>query len=327
MTQPIISARRVITSYRNGATAAPVQALRGIDLDIHPGEIVGLIGESGSGKSTLGRALLGRAPVSAGSIAWRGQDISSFRTRDFRRLRRDIQIIPQEAASSLNPRRTIGAAIAEPLLVHRPDLSRQAVRQRVLESLTSVGLPPSFMARYPLGLSGGQAQRVAIARALIAEPSLIICDEPVSALDVSIQAQIIMLLTSLQRDRNVAMLFISHDLAVVRLIAQRVAVMYLGRLVESGNAKAVCDRPRHPYTKALVASVLDPDLALTSARPRQPLAGDPPSPISPPIGCGFSTRCPIASTACNRQPEKTTEPESAHSVWCHALDLSPADAP
>lgn len=325
MTTPIISTRGLVTTYRNASADAPVQALRGVDLDVHPGEIVGLIGESGSGKSTFGRALLGRAPVSAGSIVWRDQDISGFGTRDFKRLRRDIQIIPQDAASSLNPRRSIGAAIAEPLLVHRPELCRRAVRERVLQSLASVGLPAAFMDRFPLGLSGGQAQRVAIARALIAEPSLIICDEPVSALDVSIQAQIIMLLTSLQRDRSVALLFISHDLAVVRLIAQRVAVMYLGRLVETGDARSVCDRPRHPYTQALVASVLDPDMALEPGRHRVSLGGDPPSPVSPPAGCGFSTRCPLAFDDCNQQPPQSTEPESQHSVWCHAFDFTRAD--
>jgi oligopeptide/dipeptide ABC transporter ATP-binding protein len=289
-----------------------LRAVDGVDLDIARGETVGLVGESGCGKSTLGKALLGLAPVTAGAVRFDGVDLTALGARARAPFRRRMQMIFQDPFGSLNPRHTIGAILEAPLKVHGLG-DRAARRARVAALIVQVGLPPDAVARYPHEFSGGQRQRIGIARALALEPDLIVCDEPVSALDLSIQAQILNLLVDLKRDLGLAYLFISHDLGVVRYFADRVLVMYLGRIVESAPAATLWRRPMHPYTRALIAAVPDP------ARRRQaaPLAGDLPSPQDVPTGCRFHPRCPFATDLC-----RTTEPpprtlEDGHAVACH----------
>ena len=289
-----------------------LRAVDGVDLDIARGETVGLVGESGCGKSTLGKALLGLAPVTAGAVRFDGVDLTALGARARAPFRRRMQMIFQDPFGSLNPRHTIGAILEAPLKVHGLG-DRAARRARVAALIAQVGLPPDAVARYPHEFSGGQRQRIGIARALALEPDLIVCDEPVSALDLSIQAQILNLLVDLKRDLGLAYLFISHDLGVVRYFADRVLVMYLGRIVESAPAATLWRRPMHPYTRALIAAVPDP------ARRRQaaPLAGDLPSPQDVPTGCRFHPRCPFATELC-----RTTEPpprtlEDGHAVACH----------
>ena len=289
-----------------------LRAVDGVDLDIARGETVGLVGESGCGKSTLGKALLGLAPVTAGAVRFDGVDLTALGARARAPFRRRMQMIFQDPFGSLNPRHTIGAILDAPLKVHGLG-DRAARRARVAALIAQVGLPPDAVARYPHEFSGGQRQRIGIARALALEPDLIVCDEPVSALDLSIQAQILNLLVDLKRDLGLAYLFISHDLGVVRYFADRVLVMYLGRIVESAPAATLWRRPMHPYTRALIAAVPDP------ARRRQaaPLAGDLPSPQDVPTGCRFHPRCPFATELC-----RTTEPaprtlEDGHEVACH----------
>jgi oligopeptide/dipeptide ABC transporter ATP-binding protein len=289
-----------------------LRAVDGVDLDIARGETVGLVGESGCGKSTLGKALLGLAPVTAGAVRFDGVDLTALGARARAPFRRRMQMIFQDPFGSLNPRHTIGAILEAPLKVHGLG-DRAARRARVAALIAQVGLPPDAVARYPHECSGGQRQRIGIARARALEPDLIVCDEPVSALDLSIQAQILNLLVDLKRDLGLAYLFISHDLGVVRYFADRVLVMYLGRIVESAPAATLWRRPMHPYTRALIAAVPDP------ARRRQaaPLAGDLPSPQDVPTGCRFHPRCPFATDLC-----RTTEPpprtlEDGHAVACH----------
>ncbi len=289
-----------------------LRAVDGVDLDIARGETVGLVGESGCGKSTLGKALLGLAPVTAGAVRFDGVDLTVLGARARAPFRRRMQMIFQDPFGALNPRHTIGAILEAPLKVHGLG-DRAARRARVAALIAQVGLPPDAVARYPHEFSGGQRQRIGIARALALEPDLIVCDEPVSALDLSIQAQILNLLVDLKRDLGLAYLFISHDLGVVRYFADRVLVMYLGRIVESAPAATLWRRPMHPYTRALIAAVPDP------ARRRQaaPLAGDLPSPQDVPTGCRFHPRCPFATELC-----RTTEPpprtlDDGHDVACH----------
>lgn len=278
--------------------AAVLRAVDGASLELSPGHTLGLVGESGCGKSTLARALTGMAPLSAGRLSLDGRDISTGSHRDWRRLRRDVQMIFQDPLASLDPRMTVAQIVAEPLHNLRRDLSRAERRRRVHHMLERVGLSSAQMNRYPHEFSGGQCQRIGIARALVIEPRVLICDEPVSALDVSIQAIIIDLLRELQRETNVAMLFIAHDLAVVRQISHDVRVMYLGHVMEQAPADALFDTPRHPYTKALLSAVPRPDLAAERVRQRIRLPGDLPSPADPPSGCVFRTRCPWARDYC-----------------------------
>ena len=289
-----------------------LRAVDGVDLDIARGETVGLVGESGCGKSTLGKALLGLAPVTAGAVRFDGVDLTTLGARARVPYRRRMQMIFQDPFGSLNPRHAIGTILEGPLEVHGLG-DRAARRARVARLIAQVGLPPDAVMRYPHEFSGGQRQRIGIARALALQPELIVCDEPVSALDLSIQAQILNLLVDLKRELGLAYLFISHDLGVVRYFADRVLVMYLGRIVESAPAAMLWRRPLHPYTRALIAAVPDP------ARRRQaaPLAGDLPSPQDIPAGCRFHPRCPFATDLC-----RTTEPvartlDSGHAVACH----------
>ncbi len=293
-----------------------LRALDGISLALAAGETLGVVGESGCGKSTLARALLGLVPVAAGAVRWRGQDVGRLDRRARRGLRRDLQIVFQDPLASLDPRLTAGQSIAEPLLTHEPGLGRAATAARVAAALAHVGLDPLHVNRYPHEFSGGQCQRIAIARATILEPKAVVCDEPTSALDVSVQAQIVNLLVRMQAERGLALLFISHNLAIVRHVSHRIAVLYLGRLVELGPAEPVFRAPRHPYTRALIAALPIPDPARESVRELPPLDGDPPSPLTPPSGCVFRMRCPHAVARCAAE-RPALDSDGEHAVACH----------
>ena len=274
-----------------------VHAVDCVSLAINPGEVVGLVGESGCGKSTLARTIMQLVPTTGGTVVLEGKNLTQGSATEIRRTRRDMQMVFQDPYASLNPRMTVFATLAEPLIVHRV-CPRGEVTTRVARLMETVGLAPRFMQKYPHEFSGGQRQRIAIARALALEPKVIIADEPVSALDVSIQAQILNLLAELGRKMNLSLIFIAHDLSVVKHISDRVAVMYLGKIVELGPAVDVIERPRHPYTRALVSAIPTPNPDLERTRQRIVLAGDPPSPISPPAGCAFHPRCLYAREKC-----------------------------
>jgi oligopeptide/dipeptide ABC transporter ATP-binding protein len=295
-----------------------VQALAGVDLDIETGETLALVGESGSGKSTLGRAMIRLVTPTAGTVHFRDTDITALDRHRLRPWRPHFQIVFQDPFGSLNPRMTIGQAIAETLRVH--GLARgAALAARVAECLELVGLDPALARRHPHAFSGGQRQRIAIARAIACGPAFIVADEPLSALDMSLQGQIIDLFLDLQQRLGLTYLFISHDLNVVRSIADRVAVMYLGKLVELAPTTALFARPAHPYTRALLSAVPSPDPVAERARVYTPLAGDPPSPANPPAGCRFHTRCPVAIDRCRSIEPAFTETTPGHFAACHLV--------
>ncbi len=294
---------------------AGLQAVSKADLTLERGETLGLVGESGSGKSTLARAVIGTVPATDGRVMWKGRDITALGPASRRKLGREVQMVFQDPLAALNPRMNVGQIVAEPLATHT-DLSAKERRTRVSEMMERVGLLPNLVNRYPHEFSGGQCQRIGIARALVTEPELLICDEPVSALDVSVQAQVVNLLAGLQRDMGLSMLFIAHDLSVVRHISTRIAVMYLGRIVETAPAEALVTDPRHPYTKALIASVPIPDPVRERARSRPVLEGELPSPLNPPSGCVFRTRCPIARPDCAEARPPLVQEVPGHRVAC-----------
>ncbi len=298
------------------APARRLRALDGVSFALAAGETLGVVGESGCGKSTLARAILGLVAASAGQVSWLGQDIARLDRRAVRSMRRDLQIVFQDPLASLDPRMTAGRIIAEPLVTHESGLGRVAIATRVAAAMARVGLDPRHLNRYPHEFSGGQCQRIAIARATILEPKLVVCDEPVSALDVSIQAQIINLLVRMQSELGLALIFITHNLAIVRHVSHRIAVLYLGRLVEIGPAEQVFHAPRHPYAQALIAALpfADPDREQARAAPR--LEGDPPSPLTPPSGCAFRTRCAHAIARCAVE-RPALEADGGHAVACH----------
>ena len=278
-----------------------LKAVDGVSFDIRAGETLGVVGESGCGKSTLARAILNLIPATAGSIRWMGQEMNGASKRDWLAVRKDVQMIFQDPLASLDPRMTIAQIIAEPLRTHRPDMPDSEVMQRVQAMMQRVGLTQQQINRYPHEFSGGQCQRIGIARALVLEPKLIICDEPVSALDVSIQAQIINLLKELQKSMGLALIFIAHDLAVVKHISNRILVMYLGHEMEVAQKRALYASPRHPYTRALLSAIPIPDPVLERKKVIELLQGDLPSPINPPSGCVFRTRCPQAIARCAQE--------------------------
>ncbi len=280
------------------APARTLKAVNGVSLDLYPGETLGVVGESGCGKSTLARAMLNLNPATSGSIRWEGREMAGASAADWLALRRDVQMIFQDPLASLNPRMTVAQIIAEPLRTHHPELSNDEVLKRVRAIMERVGLTPQQINRYPHEFSGGQCQRIGIARALILKPKLIVCDEPVSALDVSIQAQIVNLLKELQQEMGLALIFIAHDLAVVRHISHRVMVMYLGRAAELAEKATLYSQPQHPYTQALLSAIPIPDPDLERGKTIQLLQGDLPSPMNPPSGCVFRTRCPRAADDC-----------------------------
>ena len=294
-----------------------LRALEEINFNLRAGETLGIVGESGSGKSTLARTLVGLQAANAGAISFEGRNITRLSKKEWRELRRDIQIVYQDPLASLNPRMTVGRIVGEPLKALFPDM-RQAEREgRVVAMLERVGLSRLHLNRYPHEFSGGQCQRIGIARALIVQPKLLICDEPVSALDVSVQAQIINLLGDLQREYGLALIFIAHDLAVVRHISHRVMVMYMGRMMEQADREALFAAPAHPYTKALLASLPDSGLSAEDLQHYQMLQGEIPSATNPPPGCVLATRCPMADEQCSRQVPHVRQLANGTAAACH----------
>jgi len=296
---------------------AVLKAVDGVSFDLRPGETLGLVGESGCGKSTLGRAVLRLLSNVEGRVVWLGQDLSKLDDEAMRQRRKEMQIIFQDPLASLNPRMPIGEIIAEPLKTFFPNTPSSEVKQRVKTTMANVGLLPNQINRYPHEFSGGQCQRIGIARAMINNPKLIVCDEPVSALDVSIQAQIVNLLMDLQRQTGMALIFISHNLSVVRHISHRIMVLYMGRVAEVADREQLYKNPRHPYTQALISAVPIPDPEKERQRQRILLKGDLPSPINPPSGCVFRTRCPKATEICALERPELLIIESGHQVACH----------
>ena len=320
MSEPLLKVENLTKAFpiRSGLLkrqTGAVQAVNGVNFHVDPGETLGLVGESGCGKSTTGRCVLRLIEPTSGDIIFEGKNVRALGGEALRALRRDIQIIFQDPYASLNPRMNVGAIIGEALIIHKLAKTNREFDDRVVSLLETVGLKADHRTRFPHEFSGGQRQRIGIARALAVEPKLIICDEPVSALDVSIQAQVINLLEDLQQKFGLAYLFVAHDLSVVEHISRRVAVMYLGRIVEMAESRALYASPKHPYTEALLSAVPIPDPKVKRQRIR--LAGEVPSPANPPSGCHFHARCPIAQDVCSKEVPKLKQSADGHWVACH----------
>jgi oligopeptide transport system ATP-binding protein len=318
----VLETRGLVKHFPGRRGSGPVRAVDGVDLQLLRGETLGIVGESGCGKSTLAKLLVGLERPTEGSITVRGQDPAAMRGADLRRSRRHIQMVMQDPYTSLNPRMTVGDIVGEPYEIH-PDIVPRDQRARVVQELLDVvGLNPDHINRYPHQFSGGQRQRIGIARALALKPDIIVCDEPVSALDVSIQAQVINLLERLQREFALSYIFIAHDLSVVRHISGRVAVMYLGKIVEVGYDQAIYEQATHPYTQALLSAVPVPDPRLRGRRDQIMLSGDVPSPSDPPTGCRFRTRCWKAQDVCaQHEPRLEMRPRAPHPSACHFAEV------
>jgi oligopeptide transport system ATP-binding protein len=322
---PLLSVRDLHVDFKVRTDAGllarkrTLKAVNGVGFDLYPGETLGIVGESGCGKSTLARAMLNLIPATSGRITWMGRDLASAGAGDWQQVRRSVQMVFQDPLASLNPRMNVSQIVGEPLRTHQPQLSGGEVLARVKAMLVRVGLSEAHLYRYPHEFSGGQCQRIGIARALVVKPRLIVCDEPVSALDVSIQAQIINLLKDLQQEMQLALVFIAHDLAVVRHVSQRVLVMYLGRTMELADKRALYTDPKHPYTQALLSAVPLADPRRERAKVIQMLPGDLPSPVDPPSGCVFRTRCPQAFDRCAREvpPLKPVASQSRAACWLY----------
>jgi oligopeptide transport system ATP-binding protein len=328
MSEVVLSAREVTKHFpiRQGIVfqraVGQVKAVDGISLDLHRGETLGLVGESGCGKSTLARVLMGLIPATSGSVKLLGEELVGMKPSRLRQVRRNVQIIFQDPYASLDPRMTVGNIVGEPLRIHKQGSGSADRRRTVQELLEVVGLNPEHVNRYPHQFSGGQRQRIGIARALALRPQVIICDEPVSALDVSVQAQVVNLLGSLQDEFDLSYVFVAHDLSVVRHISDRVAVMYLGKVVEIGNEQEIYERPTHPYTQALLSAVPVPDPRLRGLRDQIMLQGDLPSPANPPSGCRFRTRCWKAQDICaTEEPLLVDRPADPHPSACHFAEV------
>ena len=324
MSEPLVRVKDLVKNFPVksglfGRETDQVHAVAGVSFELTRGETLGLVGESGCGKSTTGRCLLRLIEPTSGEIWFEGRNVIDLDRESLRRLSRDMQIIFQDPYASLDPRMTVGAIVGEALVIHKLTTSPRAYQERIVELLETVGLSADHLSRYPHEFSGGQRQRIGIARALAVSPKLIVCDEPVSALDVSIQAQVINLLEDLQEKFDLTYVFIAHDLSVVEHISDRVAVMYLGRIVELATARELYTSPRHPYTEALLSAVPIPEPGLKRTRIR--LTGDVPSPIRPPSGCHFHPRCPKVMERCKSEAPKFKEIAKAHWAACHLNDI------
>jgi oligopeptide transport system ATP-binding protein len=309
-----------------GAEAMPwtkpsiLKAVDGVSFDLKAGETIGIVGESGCGKSTLARGIIRLIEPEAGQVLWLGQDLMGLDHKEMRSRRQEVQMIFQDPLASLDPRMNIGEIIAEPVKTHYPKTPKAEVKKMVEEVMIKVGLLPNLVNRYPHEFSGGQCQRIGIARALILKPKLIICDEPVSALDVSIQAQVVNLLKELQDEMGLALIFIAHDLSIVKHISTRIMVLYLGNMVEMADSADLYARPRHPYTQALISAVPIPDPTIEKNKELILIKGDRPSAINPPSGCVFRTRCPKAQEICSREKPEYQDTGNDHMVACHFHD-------
>ena len=297
-----------------------LQAVNGVSFELKSGETLGIVGESGCGKSTLARAIISMVPSETGRVLWFGKDLLSLQKTEMRKHRKEIQMIFQDPLASLNPRMTIGEIIAEPLKTHYPKTSKADIKARVEDVMNKVGLLENLINRYPHEFSGGQCQRIGIARALILKPKLIICDEPVSALDVSIQAQVINLLMDLQKEMDLTLIFIAHDLSIVKHISTKIMVLYMGNMVELAKSEDIYNHPRHPYTQALISAVPIPDPIIEKNKDLILIEGDLPSPINPPSGCVFRTRCKKAQDICSQEKPELKEAAISHEVACHFND-------